>query len=169
MSDRFSFQPSRLPSSKSASEEMQSTFERSVSTEPVNESRPIGFSPIAREHGIDASNVDVLLEQLPVAVLVADRDGRVVYANADARALRVERIERIQWAVTRALLTEDAVREEDIELLAAGQPRRWMTALVTPLRTPGVGVHAAFVVLSDVTAPKRMAEWSPVIETLVNL
>jgi PAS domain-containing protein len=169
LSDRFNFQPSRLPSSKSPSDEMQKTFERSVSTEPVNESRPIGFSPIARQHGIDATAVDALLEQLPVAVLVADRNGRVVYANAEARTLRVERLERIQWAVTRALLTEDAVREDDVELLAAGQPRRWMTVLVTPLRTPGVGVHAAFVVVSDVTARKRMAEWSPVIETLVNL
>jgi hypothetical protein len=93
----------------------------------------------------------------------------VVYANAEARTLRVEPLERIQWALTRALLTEDAVREEDIELMATGHPRRWMSALVTPLRTPGVGVYAAFVVVSDVTAQKRMAEWSPVIETLVNL
>ena len=169
LSDRLSVQPSRVPLGWSASQEMRSTYERSVPTEPVNETRPIGFSPIARQHGIDANAVDALLEQLPVAVLVADRDGRVVYANAEARTLRVERLERIQWAVTRALLTEDAVREDDIELLAAGQPRRWMTALVTPLRTAGVGVHAAFVVVSDVTARKRMAEWSPVIETLVNL
>lgn len=158
LSDRSSFQLPRLPSS-----------ERSILLPPVRDDRPIPFSRAAREHGVDANAVDALIDQLPIAVLMADRDGRVVYANIEARTLRVDRIERIQWAVTRALLTEDTVREEDIEFLAAGQPRRWLTAVVTPLRTPGVGIEAAFVVVSDVTARKRMAEWTPVIETLVNL
>ena len=40
---------------------------------------------------------------------------------------------------------------------------------MTPVRTPGVGINAAFVVISDVTARKRMAGWAPVIESLVNL
>ena len=105
----------------------------------------------------------------PVAVFMVDRDGHVVYANAQARTLRADRLDRIQWAVTRALLTEDAVREDDIELLADGNPRRWLSVLVTPLRTPGVGITAAFVVISDVTASKRLDGWTPVIESLVNL
>lgn len=81
----------------------------------------------------------------------------------------MERLDRVQWAVTRALLTEDVVREDDIELIADGQPRRWMSVLVTPLRNPGAAVHAAFVVISDVTARKRIDSWTPLIESLVNL
>ena len=127
------------------------------------------LSQIARDHGVGANAVDAMVETLPVAVLMVDRDGRVVYANAEARALHVERLDRIKWAVTRALLTEDAVREDDIDLLADNQPRRWLSVLVTPVRTPGVGINAAFVVISDVTARRRMAGWAPVIESLVNL
>jgi len=127
------------------------------------------LSRIAREHGVGAEAVDMMLEMLPVAVFMVDRDGHVVYANAQARTLRADRLDRIQWAVTRALLTEDAVREDDIELLADGNPRRWLSVLVTPLRTPGVGITAAFVVISDVTASKRLDGWTPVIESLVNL
>jgi len=127
------------------------------------------LSRIAREHGVEAEAVDTMLEMLPVAVFMVDRDGHVVYANAQARTLRADRLDRIQWAVTRALLTEDAVREDDIELLADGNPRRWLSVLVTPLRTPGVGITAAFVVISDVTASKRLDGWTPVIESLVNL
>ena len=127
------------------------------------------LSHSARDHGVGANAVDAMVETLPVAVLMVDRDGRVVYANAEARALHVERLDRIKWAVTRALLTEDTVREDDIDLLADNQPRRWLSVLVTPVRTPGVGINAAFVVISDVTARKRMAGWAPVIESLVNL
>jgi len=129
----------------------------------------VPLSSVAREQGIGRAAIDALIEGLPVAVLVADHRGFVVYANAEARALHVERLDRVQWAVTRALLTEDAVREDDIELVADGQPRRWLSVLVTPLRNPGAAVHAAFVVISDVTARKRIDSWTPLIESLVNL
>jgi PAS domain-containing protein len=127
------------------------------------------LSRIAREHGIGAEAVDAMVETLPVAVLTVDRDGRVVYANAEARALRCDRLDRIKWAVTRALLTEDTVREDDIDLLAGDRPRRWLSVVVTPVRTPGAGITAAFVVVSDVTARRQMNGWAPVIESLVNL
>jgi len=60
------------------------------------------LSRIAREHGVGAEAVDTMLEMLPVAVFMVDRDGHVVYANAQARTLRADRLDRIQWAVTRA-------------------------------------------------------------------
>ena len=134
-----------------------------------NHSGDVPLSSVAREQGIGRAAIDALVEGLPVAVLVADRRGLVVYANAEARALQVERLDPVQWAVTRALLTEDVVREDDIELVADGQPRRWMSVLVTPLRNPGAAVHAAFVVISDITARKRIDSWTPLIESLVNL
>jgi len=127
------------------------------------------FSRVVQAHRVSAESVDTLLENLPVGLLVVDRDGRVVFANEAARALRIERLEPLQWAVTRALLTEDAVREDEIEIAAPGRPRRWLSACVSPLRVPGVGVTAAFVTLVDATARKRLREWDPVIQTLVNL
>jgi len=127
------------------------------------------FSRVAEAHRVSAESVDTLLEHLPLGLLVVDRDGRVVFANEAARALRIERLEPLQWAVTRALLTEDAVREDEIEIVTPGQPRRWLSACVSPLRVPGVGVTAAFVTIADATARKRLREWDPVIQTLVNL
>ena len=113
--------------------------------------------------------LDDLLEQLPVGLWIADRDGRVVFANEAARALGVDQLETLQWAVTRALLTEEPVHEDAIEIVVTGQKRRWVSAHVMPVRVAGVGVTAAFVTLSDVTARNRMRQWDPVIESLVNL
>jgi PAS domain-containing protein len=127
------------------------------------------FSAIAEVHHVSPNAVDELLEHLPVAVMLVDRDGRMVYANDAARSLEIERLEPLQWAITRALLTEDVAREDDIEVAVLGKPRRWLSAYVTPIRVLGLGINAAFVVLTDVTARARMAAWTPVIESLVNL
>jgi PAS domain-containing protein len=129
----------------------------------------VPFSRIAEALGVTPTALDGLLEYLPTGFVVVDRDGRVAYANAAARALRIDRLEPLQWAVTRALLTEDAVREEEIEVVTPGQPRRWLSANVIPVKVTGLGVNAAFVTVSDVTARARMRAWDPVIETLVNL
>jgi PAS domain-containing protein len=127
------------------------------------------FSCVAGQHGVSSAAVDALLEHLPVGVWLVDRDGRVVFANEKARALRVEGLEQLQWAITRALLTEDPVREDEIQVVVRGQPRRWLSAQITPVRSAGRGVTAAFVTLTDATAGMRMRHWDPVIESLVNL
>ena len=127
------------------------------------------FSRIVDAHQVSPAAIDALIEHLPVGVMVVDRDGRAVYMNETARSLRIERLDPFQWAITRALLTEDVVHEEEIQVAPLGEPRRYLSAHVTPVREPGVGVTAAFVVLADVTARKRMNAWSPMIETLVNL
>ena len=132
-------------------------------------SATMSFSHVADAHGVTPTALDGLVEQLPVGIWIVDRDGRVVFANEAARALGVERLEPLQWLVTRALLTEEPVRDDAIEIVATGQPRRYVSAHVMPVRVAGVGVTAAFVMVTDVTARNRMRQWDPVIETLVNL
>ena len=127
------------------------------------------FSRIVDTHRISPDAIDALIEHLPLGVMVVDRDGRTVYMNEAARALRIERLDPLEWAITRALLTEDVVREEEIQAAPLGEPRRYLSAYITPVRVPGIGVNSAFVVLADVTARARMNAWTPMIETLVNL
>jgi PAS domain-containing protein len=127
------------------------------------------FSRIAEAHQISPPVIDDLLEHIPVGLMIADANGAVVFANAAARALRIDRLEPLQWAITRALLTEDNVREDEIAIAPLGEPRRWVSAHIIPVRVPKLGVNAALVVLSDVTARKQIAAWTPMIETLVNL
>jgi PAS domain-containing protein len=129
----------------------------------------VSFSRVADEHDVTPSAVDSLLENLPVGIWITDRNGRVVFANPAARALRVDGLEVLQWAVTRGLLTEEPVSEDAIEIVTNGQPRRWVGAHVMPVRVAGRGVTAALVTLADVTARSRMRQWQPVIESLVNL
>jgi PAS domain-containing protein len=136
---------------------------------PLTADGVTSFSRIVNAHLVPPAAVDNLLERLPVGVLIVDRDGRVVYANDAARALRIDRLEPVQWAVTRALLTEDAVREDEIKVVAPGEAPRRLSAHVIPVRAAGLGVNAAFVTLVDVTAKARMDAWNPVIESLVNL
>ena len=127
------------------------------------------FSHIAEAHHISPAVIDDLLEHIPVGLMVVDANGKVVFANEVARALRIDRLEPLQWAITRALLTEDNVREDEIAVAPLGEPRRWISAHIIPVRVAKLGVKAAFVVLSDVTARTRMAAWTPMIETLVTL
>ena len=127
------------------------------------------FSRIAEAHEISPPAVDDLLEHIPVGLMVVDANGKVAFANAAARSLQIDRLEPLQWAITRALLIEDNVREDEIAIAPLGAPRRWVSAQIIPVRVPKVGVKAAFVVLADVTAQTQMAAWTPMIETLVRL
>ena len=127
------------------------------------------FSRVAEAHQITSPVIDDLLEHLPVGLMIVDANGKVVFANESARSLRIDRLEPLQWAITRALLTEDEVREDEIALASLGEPRRWISAHIIPVRVPKLGVNASFVVLSDTTARRQMAAWTPMIETLVRL
>lgn len=147
----------------------QPPLDRPVPRAPISADRPLSFSQVADEHRVMGPAIDSLFEHLPVGVLIVDRDGRVAYANRAAHALHVERLERVQWAITRALLVENAVREDEIEIVSPGNPSRWLSAQVVPVRVPGRGVHAALVTIADVTARTRLTAWNPVIESLVNL
>ena len=127
------------------------------------------FSHTAEANQISPAVIDDLLEHIPVGLMVVDANGKVVFANETARTLRIDRLEPLQWAITRALLTEDNVREDEIAVAPVGDPRRWISAHIIPVRVAKLGVKAAFVVLSDVTARTQMAAWTPMIETLVTL
>jgi hypothetical protein len=131
--------------------------------------RAESFSHIAEAHQISPAVIDDLLEHIPVGLMVVDANGTLVFANETARALRIDRLEPLQWAITRALLTEDNVREDEIAVSPVGEPRRCISAHIIPVRVAKLGVNAAFVVLSDVTASTQMAAWTPMIESLVNL
>ena len=166
----------RTPSGLPRSAETRATAtERETARPPHPETkrasleRAVPFSPISEAHAISPAVIDGLLQHLPTGLHVVDRDGGVVNANEAARSLKVEGLEPLHWAVTRALLTEDAVREDEIAVVTPGQPRRWLSAYVMPVRVSGIGVAAATVTLSDVTARTRMRAWDPVIESLVNL
>lgn len=127
------------------------------------------FSHIAEAHDISPAVIDDLLEHIPVGLMVVDPNGNVVFANETARSLRIDHVDALQWAITRSLLTEDNVREDEIAVAPLGEPRRWISAHIIPVRVPKLGVRAAFVILSDVTARTQMAAWTPMIESLVNL
>jgi PAS domain-containing protein len=134
-----------------------------------NPTQTESFTNIAEAHQISPAVIDDLLEHIPVGLMVVDANGTIVFANETARTLRIDRLEPLQWAITRALLTEDNVREDEIAVAPVGEPRRWISAHVIPIRVAKLGVKAAFVVLSDVTARTQMAAWTPMIESLVTL
>lgn len=135
----------------------------------INPTHTESFSRIAEALEISPPVIDDLLEHIPVGLMIADANGELVFENAAARSLRIDRLEPLQWAITRALLTEDNVREDEIAIAPLGEPRRWISAHIIPVRVPKRGVNAAFVILSDVTARRQMTAWTPMIETLVNL
>ena len=78
-----------------------------------------------------------LLEQLAVAVFMADRQGRLVYANAAARRDVAALPAAVGSMLARALLTGEVVRDEEIELADTTGRRRYASVSVTPL---GAGV-----------------------------
>jgi PAS domain-containing protein len=127
------------------------------------------FSRVACEHHLGDAAVDLLLGEIGAGVLVTDGDGRVLYANAEARRLTLRRVAPLWWAVTRALLTEENVRDEEIEHVTRGEPSRSLRVSVWPVRHAGSGPHAAVVTVTDVTATRQAARWQPLLASLARL
>ena len=115
------------------------------------------FSRIAEAHQVAPTAIDRLLDHLPVALMLVDREGRLVYANDSARALGIERLDPLQWAITRALLTEDVVREDEIAVSIAGEPPRVLSARVTPC--PRVGGRRDGSARRDLGMSPRARAW----------
>ena len=138
---------------------------------------PRGAAPLADvatfSRAVDALDlgtaIDTLVAGLPVGVLVADADGHVAYANAAARRLDAAALEPLRWAITRALLTEDAVRETAVAVRAPDQSCRWLDVDAVPMRDTRDGIAGALVTVVDATAGRRVAEWEPLVESLMNL
>ncbi len=127
------------------------------------------FSAAVAAHGLTAAAVDALVEALPTGVLVAAADGRVVYANAAARRLDAEHVEPLRWALTRALLTEEAPEPASLTLHAGRPERRTLRWEIALARDAGGRVAGAVVALTDVTAQVRVAEWQPLVDSLMDL
>jgi PAS domain-containing protein len=130
---------------------------------------PPSLSRVPEAHRLDAAVIDTVIEQLPVGVLVADRSGLVVYANEVARGLRLDHLAPVRRALTCALRTGDAVREDTLELRQSTGSRGWFALTATPIRGAGGAVTSAVLTLADVTAARRLSDWEPVMESLINL
>lgn len=119
--------------------------------------------------GLPITALDALVEQLPVGVMVADRVGRLAYANAAARRLGTDALAPVRWALTRALLTEDVVAEDAIRHPAPDGTPRWVDVRAAPGRDAQGRVAGAVVTIEEVTARRRVGEWAPIMDSLMNL
>ena len=119
--------------------------------------------------GLPTTALDRLVEQLPVGVMVADRLGRLAYANAAARRLGAESLAPVRWALTRALLTEDVVCEDAIPHPEPDGRPRWIDVRAVPARDAQARVVGAVVTVEEVTARRRVGEWAPIMDSLMNL
>ena len=127
------------------------------------------FSRVIAEYHLETTAIDAVIDRLPVSVLVAARNGAVVYANGAARLLGAGCLAPVRWALTRALLTEDRVVEEAYEHHEPGSPPRSFSLDVTPVRDSGGAVTAAVLTLTDVTAARQLTQWKPIVESLMRL
>jgi PAS domain-containing protein len=144
--------PEGLPASRrSSTRALQTSFARAAET--------LGIGPVV---------LDQLIDELPVGVLVIERSGNVIYANRAARELHGQGMNPVWWLVARAMLTGELV-DEEVEVAARDKPKRVLAAKVIPERQADRSVACAVVTVIDVTACKRMEEWQPVVESLVNL
>ena len=119
--------------------------------------------------GLPTTVLDALVEQLSVGVMVADRTGGLAYANAAARRLGADALAPVRWAVTRALLTEDPVSEDAIPHPAPDGTPRWIDVRATPGRDAQGRLAGAVVTVEEVTARRRVREWAPIMDSLMNL
>ena len=71
--------------------------------------------------------------------------------------------------MTRALLTEDAPDPASITLHPGRPERRTLRSEITLARDASGRVAGAVVALTDVTAQVRVAEWQPLVDSLMDL
>ena len=161
--------PNRLPTdSNTLVAPRVGRTERTDTAREVLPARVTTFSSAADAQRVTPAEMDAFFEQLPVGVLLVDRDARVVYANETARALQVEKLDPLQRLIMRVLLIGDPARDDEMQVVTSGR-RRWMSAHAMPVRGAESGVNAVFVTVSDMTARHKLDAWNPVIESLVNL
>jgi PAS domain S-box-containing protein len=130
-----------------------------------------------------------LLTQLPMGVIIADRDGRFTLVNDPAAKLLGEHqlshrprepwvgpspkidtgLEPIHWIIGRVLLTGEVVRNEEVEYLDPRDEWRTLSVSATPLYEEQAEISHALVTFTDVTATKRALEWEPLIRAISKL
>ena len=125
--------------------------------------------PSSDERCFGPAALVALLAQLPVAVLLADRGGRVVYANVAARRGVPRLPDAIGAILARALLTGETVREEVVEIAEPGARRWWAGVSATPLASAVGDIDGAVLTMTDRTDRVRLAAWAPAMESLARL
>lgn len=133
--------------------------------------------------------VRALLDQLPVGVIIASSDGEIELANEVARDLFANHhrapppfeswvgpsvegeaaLEPIRWIIARALLTNEIVRDEEIEHLDVREEWRTLSVSATPISDADGECRRALVTFADVTERNRARDWEPVMRALSRL
>jgi len=118
---------------------------------------------------LDTGTLDALIERLPIAIAMADRDGRMVYANALARALPLSGVAELDLLVAETLLTGFERSDTQREFCNADRTRRWFTITASPVRDTDGQTGAVLLTISDTTECVQATEWRPLIESLARL
>ena len=127
--------------------------------------------------------VAALIAQLPIGIVVASRDGQLEYINAVASALFAEHhrageaatpnepeaLEPIRWMIGRALLTDEVIRDEEIQYLDRHDEWRTLCVSATPVQQTYVGPTHVVLTFHDVTERNRGRDWEPFVRSLSRL
>lgn len=131
--------------------------------------------------------LSTLLAQLPVGVVIANRDGNLEVVNEVARALFAQHrctnppepwvasgvtgdtMDPVHWVIARVLLTGELIRDEEIEFLDRHDEWRTLSVSGTPLEDGRGLITSALVTFVDVTATNRAKEWEPLIRSISRL
>jgi PAS domain-containing protein len=132
--------------------------------------------------------LSTLLAQLPVGVVIANRDGDLELVNEVAKALFAEHrvaspaepwvacassagdaLDPIHWVIARILLTRELIRDEELAFLDRRDEWRTLRVSGTPLENANGEVTSALVTFADVTAVNRAREWEPLIRAISRL
>ena len=138
-----------------------------------------GVAKTLNEHPI----ITALVGQLPLGLVVASRDGQLEYVNAIARLLFAEHrrsgetplseepeaLEPMRWIIGRALLTNEVIRDEEIQYLAKNDEWRTLSVSATPVEQTYVGPAHVVVTFLDVTERNRGRDWEPLVRSLSRL
>lgn len=127
--------------------------------------------------------ITALVGQLPLGIVVASRDGQLEYVNAIASALFAEHrrtgdkppseepdaLEPMRWIIGRALLTNEKIRDEEIQYLANNDEWRTLSVSATPVEQTYVGPARIVLTFQDVTERNRGRDWEPLVRSLSRL
>jgi PAS domain S-box-containing protein len=127
--------------------------------------------------------VGALLDQLPLGIVVASRDGQLEYVNPIAAQLFAEHrraaddstandavaLEPMRWIIGRALLTGEVIREEEMQYLDKGGHWRTLAVSATPVLPTYVGASHVILTFQDVTERNCGRDWKPLVESLSRL
>ena len=127
--------------------------------------------------------VGALLDQLPLGVVVASRDGQEEYVNPLAVALFAEdhrsdegrvlsktaAVEALRWIMGRVLLTGEVIRDEEVQYFDTQDERRTLSVSATPVEQNAVGPAHVVLTFQDVTERNRGRDWEPLVRSLSRL